>query len=98
MWLLLRTSPRASGCASVWSVRLCVCIGGQKQRDNVKDLCEYVCNVLTSHPAGHGASPKDVFKTSRRHETLIWFPSFPAFSSSFHMAHGKACLVLPVEK
>lgn len=30
-------------------------------KHNVKDLCEYVCNVLILHPAGHGTAPKDVF-------------------------------------
>lgn len=50
------------------SVSLCVCVcvymRGQKtarEKDNVKDVCEYLCNVLILHPAGHGISPKDVF-------------------------------------
>lgn len=29
--------------------------------DNVKDLCEYVCNVLILDPAGHGTSPMEAF-------------------------------------
>lgn len=74
--MLDRVHVGTFGCASVCQCEfMCVCVfvyimGGQKTarvRDNVKDMCEYVCNVLILHPAGHGTSPKDVFIMMVKH-------------------------------
>lgn len=47
-------------CISMWVCEN-VCEKAARVKDNVKYLCESVCNILVLHPAGHVTSSKDVF-------------------------------------
>lgn len=51
----------------LWLVCVFCGVCEKEQREIVRMLCAYMCNVLILHPAGHGRSPKDVFIVMVKH-------------------------------